>query len=121
MIIQQINKKFWRTFGKVFLEALFIVGVILIFLWMYQLSYYSFSNEPYHKKETQNVKITIAEKETIGDLAKKLEQAEIIENKYYLQIRYQCSDYHRYHLRAGEYQVTDAMGIDDLLEKFTGR
>lgn len=119
--MRQVNRKFWRTFGVVFLEALLVVAIILVFLWMYQLSYYSFSNEPYQEKVTKTIKIQITEEETITDLAKELEQKAIIEDRRYLQIRYQCSDYHRYHLRAGEYQITDSMGIDDLLEDFTGR
>ena len=45
----------------------------------------------------------------------------IIGDKKYLIIRYQCSTYHIYKLRAGTYQVSSDMGVDDLLDEFTGR
>jgi cell division protein YceG involved in septum cleavage len=61
------------------------------------------------------------EDEKITELSKQLEQKEIIENCYLITIRYYCSDYRRYELRAGNYQVSADMGIDDLLNEFTGR
>jgi cell division protein YceG involved in septum cleavage len=117
----QVNKKFWKTFGIVFLYALVIVLAVLIFLWTNKLAFYSFSNEPYRKDSSVKTEISVTEDEKISELSKQLEQKEIIENCYLITIRYYCSDYRRYELRAGNYHVSADMGIDDLLNEFTGR
>jgi cell division protein YceG involved in septum cleavage len=121
MMKRQVNKKFWRTFLPVLLEALVIVVVILIFLWMNKLAFFSFSNEPYRKDSTSQQEIVIKEDEKIWMLSEQLEQEEVVESQFSVALRYYCSDYRRYELRPGNYQVSADMGIDDLLNEFTGR
>lgn len=118
---KQMNKKFWRTFGTVFLEALVIVTVILVFLWMNQLAYYSFSNVPYDKNKEQEITVQITDNTEIMDLSDTLKQKEIVGSRYAMVIRYYCSDYQYYELCPGTYQISADMGIDDLLDEFTGR
>ena len=117
---QQMNKKFWRTFGTVFLEALVIVTVILIFLWMTQLAYYSFSNIAYDDKKT-TATVQITNDTTLDELSEQLKEENIIGSSYALVMRYYCSEYQNYELCPGTYHVSSGMGIDDLLEQFTGR
>ena len=120
-MIRQVNKKFWRTFFSVFLDTLLIVALILIFLWIKKIAYYSFSNRPYQRDGSRTIEIQIDKKETVKAVAAQLERQGIIGDKKYLIIRYQCSTYHIYKLRAGTYQVSSDMGVDDLLDEFTGR
>lgn len=118
---QQVNKKFWRTFFSVFLNALLIVVIILIFLWMNNLAYYAFANEPFRSDSDAKVEIQVKEEEKVKELALELEEKNVIENNWYMRLRYYCSDYQKYHLRTGRYQVSADMGMDDLLDEFTGR
>lgn len=118
---KQMNKKFWRTFFSVFLDALLIVAVILIFLWMKKIAYYSFSNEPYQKESKKQLEIQIKEADTVREVANELEYLGVIEDKNYVLLRYNCSTYHVYQLCPGKYQVSPNMGVDDLLDEFTGR
>jgi len=116
-----MNKKFWRTFGTVFLEALVIVTVILIFLWMNQLAYYSFSNVPYDKSREEETTVRITDDTGITDLSYQLKDEEMIGSRYAMVLRYYCSDYQYYELCPGTYKVSTSMGIDDMLDEFTGR
>jgi cell division protein YceG involved in septum cleavage len=120
-MIRQVNKKFWRTFFTVFLDALLIVAIVLIFFWMRKVGFYSFSNRPYQKENGKVIEIQIKEKETVKDLARQLEERGVIEDDMYLRIRYRCSSYYMYNFRPGEYQVSPSMGVDDLLDEFTGQ
>ncbi len=121
MIKQQINKKFWMTFLPVFLEALGVVLLILIFLWMKQVAFYSFSNEPYEKDTTDVVQIDVTRDQKVRDVAKELEKRDVIRDSRYLTIRYYCSSYKDDQIIQGVYEVSPSMGVDDILDKITGK
>lgn len=121
MMRQQINKKFWMTFLPVFLEALAVVLLILIFLWTKQAAFYTFSNEPLDQTQTDFTDVVVTEDETLKQVAEELEDRELIADGIYLRIRYQFSDYKNYSLCQGTYEISPSMGVDDILDEFTGR
>lgn len=121
MIKQQMNKKFWRTFGEVFLDALLLVAVILVFLWMKKVAFFAFSNEPYQPDSKAYVQMVVVKNDNAHEIGEKLERMGVIESHWYLQIRYQFSSYGKYHFQPGIYRVGPSMGVDDLIAEFTGR
>ncbi len=121
MMSQQINKKFWMTFLPVFLEALGVVLLILIFLSIKRTAYISFSNIPYSEEQTKTCEIIIEGDESIGKVARELEKLGVIEDDRYIKIRYYCSDYKEYEFLEGVHDVSASMGTDDLLDELTGK
>lgn len=116
-----MNKKFWRTFVYVFLEALIVVFIILLFLWMKIIAFDAFSNTPYDKKDAKQITYFVKREQSIGEISKELEQKKIISNHLAMELRYYCSDYTNDSFQAGKHEISSDMGIDALLDEFTGR
>ncbi|MCQ2491991.1 MAG: hypothetical protein MJ087_03005 [Lachnospiraceae bacterium] len=109
------------TFLPVFLEALGVVLLILIFLWMKQTAFMSFANVSYKQEQVETCQIIIEGNEKIGKVSKELEKLGVVADKRYIKIRYYCSDFKEYEFVKGVHDVSANMGTDDLLNELTGK
>ena len=101
------------------IAVLALIGsLIILFLSSYRFSYGAFSNEPVGNENSRKIMIAVDEGETVDEIAEELVDRHVIRNAEQFLFRVRFSDYGKF-IKPGEYEVSPAMGIDDILKKIT--
>ncbi len=119
------DKKFyksesWQLFFKTMIRVLIICAVFCVFYGAYFMAEQTFSNPAYDVKRHQKITITVTSSDSEEDIAEQLKEKELIYGTYRFRIRKYFSKYKDRSFIPGEYEFTQAQGMDDIMGTLCG-
>lgn len=114
------DKKFYKSeslqlFFKTMTRVLIICAVFLVFFGSYFVAEETFSNPAYDANRHQTITITVKSSDSEKDVVKQLKEKQLIYGTYRFRIRKYFSKYKDQSFIPGEYQFTQAQGMDDIM------
>lgn len=114
------DKKFyksesWKLFFVTMFRVLVVCAAFLVFYGTYFMAEQTFSNPAYDISKHQEVTITVTSSDSEKDVAKQLKEKKLIYGTYRFRIRKYFSKYKDKSFLPGEYQFTQAQGMDDIM------
>lgn len=104
---------------RTMINLLFIIGIIEGFVYSYHFSYKLFADIPYKPAVSETMEITIESGSNAVEVAKILDNLDVVENKYLIIARMYLGKYNS-KIKAGTYKLGPAMSPDEICRSICG-
>ena len=104
---------------RTMINILFVLGIVEGFVYSYNFSYKLFADIPYKPAVSDTMEITIESGSSALDVAKLLDNLEVVEDKYLVLARMYVGKYNS-KIKAGTYKLGPAMSPDEICRSICG-
>lgn len=108
-----------QTGISIIINLLILLGLVALFFLAFDFAYKVFANDVYNPASTKTVTVVISESDTPSTIGSKLEDLNIIKDKYAFSLRIRFSKYNN-KIKPGTYEVSASMSTDKILSLFVG-